>query len=398
MTLKHQHQKLVVLGSMTGSSCDGSDIAIVEYTINPKKVATKGFVVDETIRGFSQVAFSKALKQRLQTAQKGLIALKEFGRLEVDYSIFLAEHLNNVISDYKLKRRDLLIGIHGQTLWHEPESHFSIQAINTSIVTTQTGCTTVYNFRAKDLAHAGEGAPLAPNYLRLFCDHQKINGVAFHNIGGIANTAVLDKKKNIYLGFDTGPGNLLIDMAVKQFTRGKQSYDHNGQMALAGWSSINEKRLIQLLKNPFFNTPPPKSTGKEVFSEDYLNEFRSSGLQLIAETTCFTAITMALAYRKFVLPKTKLRKIYITGGGAHNHTLMRAFAQYVNVKAPFIDVAPLGILGDSLEATAFARFALEGFAHRLISDKVFTGAHTNSFGASITTGDNYLELVTKVFK
>ncbi len=177
------------------------------------------------------------------------------------------------------------------------------------------------------MAHAGEGAPLAPNYLRLFCDHQKINGVAFHNIGGIANTAVLDKKKNIYLGFDTGPGNLLIDMAVKQFTRGKQSYDHNGQMALAGWSSINEKRLIQLLKNPFFNTPPPKSTGKEVFSEDYLNEFRSSGLQLIAETTCFTAITMALAYRKFVLPKTKLRKIYITGGGAHNHTLMRAFAQ-----------------------------------------------------------------------
>lgn len=266
-----------------------------------------------------------------------------------------------------------LIGSHGQTLYHAPHPPaaaadlpavpVTVQAGSGAIIAARTGITTVYDFRVADLALGGEGAPLVPyvDYLLLGDDES----LAIQNLGGIGNVTVLRQGAGVagMVGFDTGPGNMLIDALAAAVSGGRLAYDADGALAASGTPSA--ALLADALEDPFFARRPPKSTGREEFGLPYAEEFhargRSLGLNdadLLATATALTARSIADAYRRFVLPTTPLDRVLLCGGGARNPTLRRLIAADL-APIPVGTVEERGIPIDAKEALAFAVLAYE---------------------------------------
>ncbi len=356
----------LVIGLISGTSADGVDAALVKVVGDkPKRVETLAFT---TLPYPSEI-------------RKAVLDVSNDGDIEtlcwLNFALgeLFAEAALKVIEIAGVARKRVqLIGSHGQTVRHLPPSRNfqlthgasrigTLQIASPAVIAMRTGIPVVSDFRAKDMAAGGQGAPLVPLVDWLLLQHPSKTRIAL-NIGGIANLTVLPAKAKAsdVLAFDTGPGNMLIDGAVRHFSGGTLNYDRNGEWARQG--RVDKNLLRWLMSHPFLRQPPPKSTGREMFGEAFLREVfkRANFLGLterdtLATLTAFTAESIADAIKRFVLPKFgQVDELIVSGGGANNPTLMGMLSQRLpKVKIRRSD--ELGINADAKEAIAFAVLA-----------------------------------------
>jgi anhydro-N-acetylmuramic acid kinase len=375
-------KSLRVAGLMSGTSADGVDAAIVD--IRGRQVRVLAF---ETYP-YRAALRSEVLRLcRPESAKLDAICHYNFVLGEV-----FAEAVIRLCKESKIPLDSIdLIGSHGQTIYHNPAGgHYAGRVVRStlqigepSVIAQRTAITTVADFRPRDMAAGGEGAPLVPYADHLLFSDRRLTR-AVQNIGGIANATFLPplrKKGTFYfsarkpddranrkcrtspfagvLAFDTGPGNMIIDGVTRLITKGKRAYDRGGAMAAKG--TTDEELLREMLRHPFFQRRPPKSTGREQFGQRYCERLydkaRRKGLMpedIVATATAFTASTIASAYRRF-LP-TMPDEMILCGGGAHNATLVRMLqARLAGVRIRSTN--EFGIDVDAKEAVSFAILA-----------------------------------------
>lgn len=330
------------IGIMSGTSMDGVDTVLVE-------------IDDNRVSLLCEHAFpmGKNLKQSLLDICLGqptsLQAIGELdhrlGHLFADAVLALLEKANIDSSSVKA------IGSHGQTVFHSPttEHPFTMQLGDANIISAKTGITTVADFRRKDMAFGGQGAPLVPAFHQQLFSQPDLTRVIL-NIGGIANITILDPAKPV-TGFDTGPGNMLMDAWITKHL-GKR-FDANAEWALTG--NVNNDLLNSLMCDPYFALQPPKSTGRELFNlpwlENHLEQFTLSAEDVQRTLAEFTAVSISND-----VTKETPGELLVCGGGAHNPLIMQRLAELLP-QWQVITTADRGVDIDNMEAMAFAWLA-----------------------------------------
>jgi anhydro-N-acetylmuramic acid kinase len=282
---------------------------------------------------------------------------------------YFADVVNRIIDEAGFSLEDIdLIGSHGQTIWHNPKQEnlhgyfasSTLQIGEPTIISKRLGKPVVADFRKADMSVGGEGAPLTP-YLDYILHKQYDKSIILQNIGGIANLTYLPKNCGIndVIAFDTGPGNMMIDAAVKFFYGGTASFDKDGSHAFKG--EVNHDLLIEFLGNPYFSRTPPKSTGREDFGEEYSRNIivNNPGIDkddLIATFSDFTAESIVKSYRDF-LPEP-VNSVYVSGGGSKNLYIMKRLQEKMN-PIPVKSYDELGYNSEAKEALLFAVLANE---------------------------------------
>ena len=332
------------IGLMSGTSLDGIDAGLVDFS-------------DDKIRliDFHYQPFSAELRETIHQLSQAnqAIFLKDYGHLDSHLGHLFAEASLSLLEKSNLKPSDIrAIGSHGQTVYHAPESinGFSLQIGDPNRIAELTGITTIADFRRRDIAVGGQGAPLVPAFHQaVFGDQNQAKTIV--NIGGIANISILDGDS--VLGFDTGPGNTLLDLWCQQHCN--QTYDKNGDWAASG--KLNLELLSIFKQDEYFQLPPPKSTGKEYFSSVWLQQKLSSFSNLkpvdVQATLCqLSADSIAEAINQYALNN---QQTLICGGGTHNQQLLKLLAEKLN--SPINSTADYGINPDHVEAIAFSWLA-----------------------------------------
>jgi anhydro-N-acetylmuramic acid kinase len=357
------------LGLMSGTSMDAIDAALVDFDASPLRVIAA-----------CATPFEPELKRRIAAILDHAdgVALDELGQIDVELAKSFAQASLSLLRSADLGPGCVsAIGSHGQTLRHRPDlpTPFTWQIGDPNTLTEMTGITVAADFRRRDVAAGGQGAPLLP----VFHDHvfrSDSEDRVICNIGGIANITILRRDMPV-TGFDTGPGNRLLDAWISLHQR--REFDADG--AWAGSGTCDDTLLEQLLDEPYFALAPPKSTGRELFNMPWLNSklglFARRPEDVQATLQQFTAATVAAAVRRYA-PGAAL---YICGGGAHNSALLEAIDQGV-ASNPVATTAALGLDPDFVEAIAFAWFAkrtLEGLTSS-------AGSVTGARGARILGG------------
>ena len=350
-------KRLRVAGLMAGTSGDGVDVAIVDIDDQ-----------SQTLLGFGTVPYPVSLRKALfnlfepQTSHVDDICHYNFV-----FGHFFSKALVSICNKTSIPLGSIdLIGSHGQTIYHNPSGRLysdcrirsTLQIGEPSIIAQQTGITTVADFRPRDIACGGQGAPLVPFADSVLFSHRSLNR-AIQNIGGIANVTFLPANTSPakIIAFDTGPGNMIIDGLMTLLTNKK--YDNHGNLAAKG--QIRQSVLSRLLKHPFLRKSPPKTCGREEFGLQFCRSLYDSAIadkisdaDLIATATAFTAMTIARAYRRF-LPAMP-DEIILYGGGARNRTLVKMLqAEFDGIKIMTTD--EMGIDLDAKEAMSFAILA-----------------------------------------
>ena len=332
---------------MSGTSLDGVDAALVEFSS-----ATALTVVDTLFVPYSAQQQSDLFK--LFTS--GNHEIDAMGQLCRSLGSFSATAVNNLIQKAGLLSEDIsAIGSHGQTIRHRPELQppFTLQIGDPNTIAHNTGITTIADFRRRDIAAGGQGAPLAPAFHQAIFHNNSENRVII-NIGGIANITWVPNDKNILCtGFDTGPGNGLLDLWCKK--NSGQNFDNQGEWAKTG--TPIESLLQELLAFQYFDSPPPKSTGKEQFNEEWLNSYlepyRTNKPEDIQATLLeLTVISLKNAINVYCGKATNL---YVCGGGALNTYLMERLTTACGI--PTSSTKDLGVDPEWVEAIAFAWLA-----------------------------------------
>ena len=372
----------LVLGLMSGTSADGIDAALVRISGAPPHFSHK--LLGHT--GFSYPAKLRA--EILRAAEGGPISAGELSQLNVRLAQTFADAALAACKNFRVSPRNVaLIGSHGQTIFHQGKpipcfgkrTASTLQIGDPSTIAALTGITTVGDFRLADLALGGQGAPLVPYVDYLIYRHAKLGRVSL-NLGGIANVTVLppDCEPSQVLAFDTGPANILIDALVSHFTRGRQRFDRAARRALQGRAI--PAVLDALMRDPYLKLAPPKSTGREYYGATYVKNLLALGKRhnakpndLIRAATLFTALSVADALHRFVLPRTKISQLIVSGGGAHNPLILAQLSALL----PRIEVlrsSQLNVPEDAKEAYAFALLAYETLHERPSNLPSATGA------------------------
>jgi anhydro-N-acetylmuramic acid kinase len=346
-------------GLMSGTSADGVDAVVADIRRN-----------EVDVLAFDTFPYSTGLRRSILR----LCKLKPCHVTDICHLNFVLGQVfaQSIITLSRKNGIDIktvdLLGSHGQTICHNPKGRrFSgrivrstLQIGEPSVIAQRTGITTVADFRPRDMAANGQGAPLVPfaDYV-LFRDKRRIRAV--QNIGGIANVTYLPagcRLENI-IAFDTGPGNMIIDGLVSLISRGRQKLDRAGR--LAGRGTVHQDLLKDMLRHLFLRRRPPKSTGREEFGQHYFSSLHHrmtkkslSGEDMIATVTAFTAATIAQAYQRF-LPEMP-DEVILCGGGARNRTLIDMLRQRLEVTKILLS-DDLGICCDAKEAVSFAILA-----------------------------------------
>ena len=314
---------------MSGTSADGIDAVVARIGGTGRGLRAK--VIAHHHQNFT----AKFREQLLDVCLRGTVA--EVCELNFLLGEQFARSALAVIRAAKLKREQITaIGSHGQTVHHLPNGKHpsTLQIGEPCVIAERTGITTVADFRVRDMAAGGQGAPLVPYTDWALFTHATRPRI-IQNIGGIANLTFLPPQARLadVRAFDTGPGNMVMDAVVSTLSRGKQTYDRDGKWA--GRGRVSAELLAQCLAHPYLARRPPKTTGREEFGEMFLREFLANGRKLkltdadlVATATAFTAESIAAAYRRFVFPKLKRNalpklQIVLGGGGAKNPTLVR---------------------------------------------------------------------------
>lgn len=347
-----------VIGLMSGTSVDGIDAALVE--INGKEDDLQANLLSgETF------AYSKELKQQILAVCGGAaISAEELAKLDDAIAFEFATAAQKIQAN---SSKADLIGSHGQTIFHRPPAQnqlgHSIQIGRGDVIANLTGIKTVSNFRAADIALGGQGAPLVPKIDACLLAHPT-KSRAIQNLGGIGNVAYLPPTQvsdwlQQLRGWDTGPGNALLDMAVSRLSHGTKTYDHNGQWAAQGKPS--QSLVNKWLKQDFFQAAPPKSTGRELFSTDYLEQcwrdmdkIDLSNSDRLATLTELTVASIIDSYRRF-LP-TIPEQVLLCGGGSKN-LYLRQRLQAELTSTEIMTTDEVGINSNFKEAIAFAVLA-----------------------------------------
>ena len=355
------------LGIMSGTSVDGIDIGLFEFKEESHKDNIKTHC-------FDSFDFEPHLQETLKNIIKDQSGrLKTIGETDTELGFSYARAINIFLDQNNLTYKDITaIGCHGQTIFHHPQSQFPFtwQLGNLSIVARETQITTIGNFRALDMAYGGEGAPLASKFHQhFFYDENEIRLLL--NLGGIANISCLNTENLI--GFDTGPANCLLDLWIEKNFPDK-TYDHNGDLATSG--KVIEHLLKSLLNDPYFKKSYPKSTGKEYFNLNWLNNYLNNGIKnddiadIQATLSELSAITIADAI-KLTQPKTQ--KIYLCGGGSFNHDLINRLQKQLK-SISIVSSENLGVHPQSMESALMAWLAKRRLNHQISNAPTVTSA------------------------
>jgi anhydro-N-acetylmuramic acid kinase len=338
----------IVLGIMSGTSIDSVDYALCD--IGERDL--------ELLRHW-QARFPPALRRRLHEAARGAAGSHEVAQVHHDLGRFYARQAGR----FAAREKPELVGLHGQTIFHSPNARApaTFQLGEPAYLAEKLRVPVVSNFRAADMAAGGQGAPLATIF------HERVFGrkgehICVNNLGGISNVTSIDWTRGDapqIMAFDTGPANVLLDLAMRSLTGGKRQSDWNGAWAARGRPS--DALLSEWLRHAYFRRKPPKSTGRELFGEPLWNKALPqmrravlSKFDMLATFTEFTARSMALNYRLHLpsMPRT----IILTGGGAANGALVAsirgAFAQLGKIS--LVSSEALGWPTQSIEPAAFA--------------------------------------------
>ncbi|MCD6304454.1 MAG: anhydro-N-acetylmuramic acid kinase [Planctomycetes bacterium] len=362
---------------MSGTSCDGVDAAVVDVTGR----------ANVNVLAFKTYPYAPSLRRRiLDVCRSGAVDVALLCRLDFVLGEVFAEAVIRLAEEANLPLRSIdLVGSHGQTVRHEPRRRRigrwavrgTLQLGEPSVIAERTGITTVADFRPRDIAAGGQGAPLTPyvDYL-LLADRRRSRAVL--NIGGIANVTYLPAAcgPGDVVAFDTGPGNMVLDRLAELATGGRMRFDRDGRLAAAG--RLDEGLLRRLLRHPYFRRRPPKSTGREQFGWDYAEALRRDAQKrglgdadILATATALTAESAARACRR-LLPGMP-QEVILAGGGAKNPTLVRMLAERLAPAAVY-DCGRFGIDPDAREAVAFAVLAVETARGRCGNLPAATGA------------------------
>ena len=366
---------------MSGTSLDGISAAVARFTPDGRRYRAE-------LLAFHVHEYAPAQRERLKSAMQGATA-REYCRLAVDFGGWLADAAVQVLADAGVARADVrAIGSHGQTLWHEP-GHSTWQLDALAVIAERTGLAVVSDFRVRDVAAGGQGAPLVPiaDALLFAGDGWR----ALQNLGGIGNVTVVppDGTLSSVRAFDTGPGNVVIDAVVRRLDATKR-FDEDGRIAASG-TPISAV-IDELLTHPYFAAEPPKSTGRELFDDAYVTRLiercraakrDATDADIVATATSLTARSVADAYRRF-LPEP-VEEVLVSGGGSKNPTLMGMLARELGGLAVrtfderFFDA-------EAKEAVAFALLALLHLEGRPGNVPTATGARGGRVLGVLTPG------------
>ncbi|MCV3217178.1 anhydro-N-acetylmuramic acid kinase [Plectonema radiosum NIES-515] len=383
-----------VIGLISGTSVDGIDAALVDIS------GTDLDLKIELLAG-KTYPYPAELRERILAVCAGeSISMAELAELDDAIALAFANNAQNIQNGHKPAS---LIGSHGQTVYHRPPGGeggrgrggegetretretrkqggissssprfphsptphslgYSLQLGRGAVIAHVTGITTISNFRAADIAAGGQGAPLVPRVDAYLLSHPQ-EGRCIQNIGGIGNVAYIPPRRDNWLekilGWDTGPGNSLLDLAVHHLTAGAKTYDENGDWAASGTPC--HPLIEQWLNQDYFHLPPPKSTGRELFGVAYLHQclkdaeiYQLSSADLLATITELTAVSIVHNYRTF-LPQMP-QKVFLCGGGSRNLYLKRRL-QILLQSIPVLTTDEVGLSADFKEAIAFAVLA-----------------------------------------
>ncbi len=341
----------LVIGLLSGTSADGTDAALC--AIQGVDDATR-----LTVRAFVSIPFARPLRERIFRLAEANAS--ELCDLDVLLGEAFAEAALAVCAAGAVAPADVdLIGSHGQTAVHHPRSAGRIGATlqigEAAVIAERTGCPVVSDFRVRDVAAGGEGAPLVP-----LADHLLFHAPgrkrAMQNIGGIANVTLVGDQLADLVAFDNGPGNMPLDTVARAASDGAEAFDRDGLRAARG--KIDAALLAELHRHPYLALPPPKTTGREDFGREFvyplLTRFDRRKDDLLATLTRFSAEAIARSYRE-ALPAMP-DEVYISGGGALNPTLMRHLVELL-APIPVQSLAALGVDPEAKEAIAFAVLA-----------------------------------------
>ncbi|MDI1232270.1 MAG: anhydro-N-acetylmuramic acid kinase [Methylobacter sp.] len=366
------------IGLMSGTSLDGIDAALVDFKDNKVELIE-----------FEYLPFSDEIQSTIQRLSKpdALISLKEYGTMDTRLGVLFAESVNTLLAKADIPASAVnAIGSHGLTIYHAPEIKrpFSLQIGDPNIIAELTGITTVADFRRRDIAAKGQGAPLVPAFHQAVFHHPNEHRCIV-NVGGIANITVLPKQLSAQvIGFDTGPGNTLMDLWIKLHRN--LSYDKNGAWGKSG--NIDHDLVALLKQDAYFNTAPPKSTGKEYFSlpwvYQYFDAFSYNAEDIQASLCFLTAITICDAIKKYA-PATE--RILICGGGIHNGYLLELIQQHIG--CPVESTEKYHLHPDHVEAMAFAWLARQTMNNLPGNLKEVTGAINSVILGGIYQGHSF---------
>jgi len=348
------------IGIMSGTSLDGVDLALCEIGSDGCKLIA-----------FEEYPFPKRLKNDILDIINGITTLKEIGELDNRLGHLYADKLSQFIHSNRLQSEDInAVGLHGQTLWHEPNGDFpfSMQLGDANVVAAKTDIKIVADFRRMDIANGGQGAPFAPAFHKLMFAKEG-SSIGVLNIGGMANLTLLGKSTR---GWDTGCGNVLLDMWISK-TQDK-SYDKDGEFAKSG--KIEHNLLESMIKDIYFQKLPPKSTGREYFNESWVAQFLPIFNSIEPQDIQRTLLELtALSIAKDV-NAAEIQKLIVCGGGSKNLFLMQRLDELCKCEVTPSDT--LGVNSDALEAMAFAWFAYKRVHGEVIELSSITGSRKNS--------------------
>ena len=353
------------IGVMSGTSLDGVDLALVDFAPTPPVLIASDFT-----------PMPQALREVLSALlRSGQTSLQQLGEIDHRLALLYADCIERFLQSQQLSSDQIeAIGCHGQTIWHSPNGDypFTTQIGDMNLVAVKTGITTVGDFRRKDIAYGGQGAPLVPAFHEAYFHHtQRITGVL--NIGGISNISLLIPNQPT-IGYDIGAGNTLLDIWIEKHQA--KRFDRNGEWAKTG--KIHTALLAALLDEPFLSAPPPKSTGRELFNlawlEAKLSQFTPIAPQDVQATLLeFTAQSIAQDLKHIANPHHLPCLLLVCGGGAKNRFLM----ERLNTLLPTWQVATTtdyGLDVDYVEAAAFAWLAYQRLHQKTSNLPSVTGA------------------------
>jgi len=348
------------IGIMSGTSLDGIDVALCQIDKN-------SCILEYSLT----TPFDTNLKNEILEIINGTTTLKQIGEINHRLALEFAKAVNLLLKQTNLTPKDIeAIGSHGQTLWHEPKSQypFSMQLGDASLLAVQTDITVVADFRAKDIALGGEGAPFAPAFHAELFSH--ISNCAIVNIGGMANLTILSD--NI-IGYDTGCGNVLMDMWILE--KKNLPFDRDGSWAKSG--KVNKKLLQKMLNDKYFKLNYPKSTGREYFNKEFLIKYLEQCDKIADEDIQATLLALTVNSIANEIRKFDIKTVLVCGGGAKNGYLMDSLqSQLKDITVDTTD--SYGVSGDDIEAMIFAWFAYKRLHHEPIKLKTVTGARKNT--------------------
>jgi anhydro-N-acetylmuramic acid kinase len=409
---------MLVIGVMSGTSADGIEVALARVEEERGREESwltqreehrdhgeeRGGVRRELV-GHATVPMAKAVRAEvLRVGEGARITAGELSQLNFRLGEEFAAAVLKACGKFGVKPEQVgLIGSHGQTVFHQgrPVSFLGRKTSSTlqigepAVIAEHTGITTIGDFRVADVAAGGQGAPLVPFADWVLFGDERVGRVLL-NLGGIANLTVLpagrteqgrstpstrreqDSVAGGIVAFDTGPANMVMDALVARFTKGRKRFDEDARMALRG--ACVAGILQELLRDPYLQVKPPKSTGREYYGREFLErlmklgrKFRARPEDLVRTATVFTALSVVDALNRFVLPRVEIGEVLVSGGGANNPLVM---AQLAAALAPLKvrALSELGVAPEAKEAYAFALLAYETWMRRPGNVPSATGA------------------------